>query len=88
MSFMLHRYFWSLDTFTDFAWQDLTQLSVLLVVLLVVEVCSAVKRAVAGALGSVVYIPHDQTAKTFSACTGCLPAAPAAWHKLSLSVLR
>jgi hypothetical protein len=33
-----HRYFWSLDTFTDFTWQDLTKLSIILVVLLVVEV--------------------------------------------------
>jgi hypothetical protein len=32
------RYFWSLDTFTDFTWQDLTKLSIILVVLLVVEV--------------------------------------------------
>jgi hypothetical protein len=32
------RYFWSLDTFTDFTWQDLTKLSLILVVLLVVEV--------------------------------------------------
>lgn len=31
-------YAWSLDTFVDFTWQDLTNLSVIIIVLLVVEV--------------------------------------------------
>lgn len=31
-------YAWSLDTFVDYTWQDLTKLSVIIIVLLVVEV--------------------------------------------------
>jgi hypothetical protein len=31
-------YAWSLDTFVDYTWQDLTRLSVIIVVLLVIEV--------------------------------------------------
>lgn len=35
-------YAWSLDTFVDYTWQDLTKLSVIIIVLLVVEVsCTA-----------------------------------------------
>jgi hypothetical protein len=35
---MFHGYAWSLDTFVDYAWQDLTRLSVTIIALLIVEV--------------------------------------------------
>lgn len=38
---LFNGYAWSLDTFVDFTWQDLTKLSVVIIVLLVVEVRDA-----------------------------------------------
>jgi hypothetical protein len=35
---LFRGYAWSLDTFVDYAWQDLTRLSVTIIVLLIVEV--------------------------------------------------
>lgn len=35
---MFTAYSWSLDTFVDYAWQDLTKLSIIIIVLLVIEV--------------------------------------------------
>lgn len=34
---IFNGYAWSLDTFVDFTWQDLTKLSVVIIVLLVIE---------------------------------------------------
>lgn len=39
-SSLFKGYSWSLDTFVDFTWNDLTRLSITLIILLVVEVCS------------------------------------------------
>jgi hypothetical protein len=38
---MFAGYAWSLDTYVDFTWDELTKLSVILIVLLVVEVSCA-----------------------------------------------
>jgi hypothetical protein len=35
---MFTGYSWSLDTYVDYTWEELTKLSVILIVLLVVEV--------------------------------------------------
>jgi hypothetical protein len=37
-------YAWSLDTFTDYTWQDLTKLSMVIIILLIVEVCSGQQK--------------------------------------------